>query len=312
MNLVKLLSLVVLMFVGSQFTAAGKLNVPYGSDHKFSFVVLSDIHVSDNDSKLKKLEKFVSFYNTNLAAHSEFVLTTGDNVSFLLTDRTNGVDEPGNNKLRSFVQVMSGLEDPFYLDMGNHEYKIDERRDADGPFTKSEILKAEKIWKKETGSKPYYSFEKGEYTLVFLNNMRGRYLDRFFDEKQINWLENKLKKSSKVLLFLHHPFETDLIPYWYKKEHGTITKEDEPEFFELLSRYRNKIIGVFTGHGHEWIHDTLLNTINIWQTASFGDNNEFAYYVVTVSPLGIQVKKSIQAPWFEGFNPIIDKQNEHN
>ena len=300
------------MLAGSHIMATGKLNELDSSNHQFSFILLSDIHVSENEGKLEKLENFISFYNINLAAQTDFVVTTGDNVSYLLTDRMHSMDKPGNNQLRSFVQVMSGLEDPYYLGMGNHEYKIDKDRDADGAFPKSEILCAEKIWKNETGLKPYYSFGNGEYTLLFLNTMRGRYHDRFFDDKQINWLDNKLGKSTKVLLFLHHPFETDLIPYWYKKEYGTITKDIEPEFYELLVRYSNKIMGVFTGHGHEWIHDTILHTINVWQTASFGDNDEFAFYVVTISSSGIQVDRSIQGPWFEGFNPIIVEQDERN
>lgn len=312
MNLVKSLILAILILAGSHIMAIGKLNEPDSSNHQFSFILLSDIHVSENEGKLEKLENFISFYNINFAAQTDFVVTTGDNVSYLLTDRMHSMDKPGNNQLRSFVQVMSGLEDPYYPGMGNHEYKIDKDRDADGAFSKSEILSVEKIWENETGLKPYYSFENGEYTLLFLNTMRGRYHDRFFDDKQINWLDNNLRKSTKVLLFLHHPFETDVIRYRPKKEYDIITKDIEPEFYELLARYSNKIMGVFTGHGHEWIHDTILHTINVWQTASFGDNDEFAFYVVTISSSGIQVDRSIQGPWFEGFNPIIIEQDERN
>ena len=42
---------------------------------------------------------------------------------------------------------MSSLNVPYYSCMGNHEYKIDKKRDADGFFSEFEILEMEKIWK---------------------------------------------------------------------------------------------------------------------------------------------------------------------
>ena len=296
------LGLVVVLLVayGHEYSAISEHGSKATVKH-MCFTVLSDIHVNNNNSKAEKLKNFVTYYNDSLAAQTDFVISTGDNVSFLLSDRNKSTGEKENNKLRTFTHIMNELRDPYFLCMGNHEYKIDPERDADGYFPKNEILNAEKIWKHETGRSPYYSFKKNGYTFLFLNSMRGRFQNRFFDTKQICWLSKELKKSQNALLFFHHPVKTNNISQWSKKSAGTISQDTEPELYELLSKYNKRVKAVFVGHGHMWMHDSVFNSVKVYETASFGDNNEFAFYTVDLSPSGILVKKSIMAPWASGF-----------
>jgi hypothetical protein len=109
--------------------------------------------------------------------------------------------------------------------------------------------------------------------------MRGKDINRAFDETQLNWFENELINSDKAVLFFHHPIETDHFRFWCKPK-DLIDEDLEPRFFELLRRHRQIVKGIFVGHGHRWVHDTLFETIEVYETDSFGDASEPVYYVV--------------------------------
>ena len=282
------------------------------NNNQFKFLVLSDIHVSDNESHEIRLNELVEKFNTDkiLSNDLDFVTATGDNVSYLYSNRDLNRDSLPNNKLRSYINAMSNLNVPYHSCMGNHEYKIDKKRDADGFFSEFEILEMEKIWKKETGLEPYYSIKKGDFTLLFLNSNRGRYQNNFFGTIQINWIKNQIAESKNVIMFYHHPMSTDNIEYWYKKRSGTITKEIEPDFYDLLSQNNDKIKAIFVGHGHKWMHDILFNSIMVYQTTSFGDNEEFMFYSVEVLNDVIKVTKSVNESFFEGFTKFKNQEDE--
>jgi hypothetical protein len=73
--------------------------------------------------------------------------------------------------------------------------------------------------------------------------------------------------------------KTDNFRIWaYPKD--IITKENEPEFYNILEKYKNNIKGIFVGHGHLWLNDTLFGKITVYETNSFGDEDELMYYVV--------------------------------
>ena len=268
-NLRKVLVLILMVsIVGCKSELKKKV-----SDNHFKFLVLSDIHIKNNGAHLNRLKDFVKQFNSK------------DSIS----------------KNVNFVITMSQLKVPYYSGMGNHEYKIDENRDADGYFPESEILRMDEIWKQESGLAPYYSIKKGEFNFIFLNSNRGRFQNKFCDDKQIDWLEKQLEESENVLLFFHHPVRTDNIKYWYKKMTGTITDDVEPDFFQLLKKYKNKIKVVFTGHGHKWMYDNLYDNIKVYETSSFGDNEKFMYYTVEIINNNIKVTKSVDEPFFKGF-----------
>ena len=102
------------------------------NNDQFKFLVLSDIHVSDNESHEIRLNELVEKFNTDkiLSNDLDFVTATGDNVSYLYSNRDLNRDSLPNNKLRSYINAMSNLNVPYHSCMGNHEYKIDKKRDA--------------------------------------------------------------------------------------------------------------------------------------------------------------------------------------
>lgn len=272
-------------------------------NYGFKFLVISDIHVSTNLSHEVRLKEFVNKFNTHDSINEGvyFIATTGDNISYVYSSRDSDRDLITNNHLRKYMNIMSNLSVPVYSSMGNHEYKIDKNRDSDGFFPENEILELEKLWKKETGLEPYYAIGKGDFKLVFLNSMRGRFVNRFFDDNQMLWLNDQLLNSDNVVLFFHHPIRTDNIEYWYKKKEGTITEEIEPMFFDLLLKNKKKIKAMFVGHGHRWMTDKLFETIPVYETSSFGDNEDFMYYTVKVNYQNVKVVKSVNQPFFSGF-----------
>ncbi len=47
-----------------------------------------------------------------------------------------------------------------------------------------------------------------------------------------------------------------------------------------MEKYKHIVKGIFVGHGHRWVKDTLFDVINVYETNSFGDEDELMYYVV--------------------------------
>ncbi len=180
---------------------------------------------------------------------------------------------------------------PVYLTMGNHEFKIDKGRDSDDPYEEDEIMEMEIIWEKFTGLQPYYSRIHKGWKLIFLNSMGGRHLDLKFDENQLNWLQKELQSEEPVLLFFHHPIMTDHFNIWAGLGE-IVSKHSEPEFFQILLENSEKIKGIFVGHGHMWVYDKLFNKIEVYETDSFGDNEESPFHIIGIDILNEKIKVS--------------------
>jgi len=245
----------------------------------FYAVIVSDTHVSRDESKIERLNKLSGMIHKGILPKVQFVVNTGDVVSRVYGDYRESDPDSSDNRLRRAVTAFNQIQVPWYFAMGNHDYKIGPDRDSDTYFPQQEIEMIEVIWKRETGFKPYYSFDHKGWRFVVLNSMRGRYLYRNFDDEQMAWLENELQENKTVVLFFHHPIETDNFRIWcYPRD--LITEEIEPEFYRLMNRYKHIIKGIFVGHGHRWVEDTLFDVIKVYETNSFGDEDELMYYVV--------------------------------
>jgi hypothetical protein len=236
----------------------------------FYAVVISDTHVSNDESKIKRLNQLCNWINTD-----KLLFITGDVVSSVFSE----YPDTSNNRLKKAIETFSTFEVPFFPVMGNHDYKIGRNRDSDVYFPGEELRDMEQIWKKYTGFDPYYAYEHKGWHFLILNTMRGRDMHRAFDEPQLNWLEDELSNSQKAVLFFHHPVETDHFRFWCKSK-DLIDEELEPRFYRLLQKHRRTVKGIFVGHGHSWIHDTLFETIQVYETESFGDASDPVYYVV--------------------------------
>ncbi len=240
--------------------------------------VISDVHISNDKSKEDRLNRLVERINNGDNPKIERLIITGDCVSSVYADRNDG-EAPNNNRLKKFVDCLEPLTVPYNPVMGNHDFKIDKERDSDAPFEKSEIEMMERIWTETTNLPSYYSVDQKDWKFIFLNSMRGKYQNKSFDDEQLAWLADELDEDKHALLFFHHPVESDNFKVWCKAK-DLITNEKEPEFFNILAKYKSNIKGIFVGHGHMWISDTLFDEIKIFETDSFGDNEEITYAII--------------------------------
>lgn len=248
------------------------------------FIVISDIHISNDESKDERLKTFINDINYEKFSDIDFLAITGDNVSSYYSDR-NGGDGFDNNRALKLTSILKELKKPYLMALGNHDYKIDRNKDSDAPFTVDEINEIEKLWKEQSGLEPYYSIELNGYKMIVLNSMRGMYLDKRFDPDQLNWLAGQMKDNMPLFLFFHHPLQSDNFKIWAKPK-DLATPENEEKFFAILAKYKSNIKGIFVGHGHMWISDTLFNEIPVYETASFGEGNGLNYYLVSIDETG--------------------------
>jgi metallophosphoesterase superfamily enzyme len=246
--------------------------------NQFNFIVISDIHISNDESKDQKLVGFIDEINNGKLSNTELLVITGDNVSSYYASRNNG-DGLENNRALKLIAILKNLKKPYLIALGNHDYKIDREKDSDAPFTFDEINSIEILWNEHGGVEPYYSIDHRDIRFIILNSMRGRYLNRSFDNEQINWLAEQMKEKKPVFLFFHHPIRTDNFRIWGKPK-DLITPENEEKFFSILSKYKDQVKGIFVGHGHMWISDKLFNTIPVYETASFGEGKGLNYYSI--------------------------------
>jgi len=245
----------------------------------FKILILSDIHITNSKSKDARLVKIVEDVNNGYFPGVEFVVTTGDNVSSVYDHYYPDSLDKSYNRLERFVEIMSKLETPKYFVPGNHEYKIDRERDSDAPYGKEEIDRMSNMWTDITGFQQYYSFSHKGWKFIVMNSMSGRYLERFFDDEQLEWLKNELNDNLPTVLFFHHPLETDQFRIWSGMK-GMMVADEEPDFYNILENHQNQIKGIFVGHGHRWVHDRVFNNIEVYETASFGDDESSPYYIV--------------------------------
>ncbi|MCB0729544.1 MAG: metallophosphoesterase [Ignavibacteriae bacterium] len=253
----------------------------------YSFLVISDVHISSDENKDVRLAELVEEINELYFKKFDAIFFTGDNVSSFYKNKN--LIESNNNRVKKLYTILKKSKVPYYLTLGNHDYKIDSNKDSDEPFTKTEIDQIEKLWKKFTSIEPYYLIKNKGWNFIVLNSMRGKYLSRNFDNEQISFLKESLKNDNPTILFFHHPIQTDNFKIWCKPK-DLVTEETEQDFFKVLEEFKHQIKGIFVGHGHMWQTDTIFDSIKVFETDSFADNENSPYYIVDVDT----IKNTIQ------------------
>jgi 3',5'-cyclic AMP phosphodiesterase CpdA len=245
----------------------------------FYLLIVSDTHISNDESKLERLGELAGRINHGIIPGITMVINTGDVISSIYKKYDEKISDLQCSRLSQAVNAFDELKVPYYWVMGNHDYKIDSDRDSDTPFEKSEILMIESIWKELTGFDPYYAVFYRGWKFIFLNSMRGRFLRRNFDDDQLDWLKTELEEQIPVLLFFHHPLETDNFRLW-RFNSGLISPETEAEFYQILADHQQEIKGLFFGHGHHFMADNLFGKIPVFNTASFADDETGPFLIV--------------------------------
>lgn len=273
------LAVITFLLIGCGQTVSVKTDKEIRND--FSILVLSDIHISNDASKDIRLRNLVDSINAGHFENLDLLVATGDLVSSFYNKRNNG-DDFDNNRSAKLNSIIKKIKIPYYFALGNHDYKIDGDKDSDAPFSFEEIDTVETLWKKFTGLEdPFYSVNHKGWKLIFLNSMRGRYLERFFDDDQINFLSDELAERKPALIFFHHPIKSDNVPN-IKKLKDLITADREPELFQVLKENQTLIKGIFEGHVHRWLEDKLFGAIPVYMTDSFADNEKSPYRIIQV------------------------------
>ncbi len=258
----------------------GSISTNY-PDGDFHILIVSDTHVSNDDSKIERLNCLTDKINRGDYPGLAFVVNTGDVVSSIYKSYNPENADHKQSRLFNALVAFNRLEVPYYWVMGNHDYKIDSDRDSDAPYEKDEILFMEKIWKQMTGFDAYYSFEYGGWKFVVSNSMHGRYKHRSFDEDQLDWFASELEAEVPIVLFFHHPLQTDNFRIW-SGAGASILPEVEQRFYSILEKNVNQIKGIFVGHGHLFVQDHLFDKIKVYETASFADDKDMPHLVVGI------------------------------
>jgi 3',5'-cyclic AMP phosphodiesterase CpdA len=104
------------------------------SDSSFSVVVISDTHVSSDESKDNRLRELINQINSGKLAEVDILINTGDVVSCVYGSHYADNPDTSENRLKKSVGIFSQLNIPYFLVMGNHDYKIGRDRDSDSYF----------------------------------------------------------------------------------------------------------------------------------------------------------------------------------
>ncbi|HEB10108.1 MAG TPA: hypothetical protein ENI06_02705 [Spirochaetales bacterium] len=276
-------------------------------NRSFSFLIISDTHVRlpgypdnpdyNNQLNIDNLESAVTRINLQYP-HADFVLVTGDLVGCLFSDDAADYLVGQENPAEEFKSIMDGLNIPYYVALGNHDYQKGYDPDIWEGIMTDNILNIEAVWKKVLGIEPYYSFVHEGVRFIVLNSNRGaarsavcsgRINEAFctgsFDYLQIEWLEEEMKKTEPVLLFFHHPLFTDNKIYTWAS-FSSFLVEGGDAFYLSAQTYKDKIKAIFVGHGHSWVSDTLYQTIPVYETGPIGDRAGSGenIHVITVDP----------------------------
>ncbi|MHC4526459.1 MAG: metallophosphoesterase family protein [Planctomycetota bacterium] len=250
-------------------TSCGGRQEPLGRSD-FCVLVLADTHTSNDEAKTDRLKKLVTRVNSGKYAGAECLIIAGDVVASVYGDCTPDGPDKNNDRLQRTTTILNELNVAYYLAMGNHDYKICRNRDSDTYFSREEILDMERIWTSHTGFEPYYAFTLNGWKFVVLNSFRGRHLGRHFDDEQLKWFESQLAAGMPTIVIFHHPLRTDHFRLWCGPR-GMVTQANEPRLYHLLRAHRQQIKGIFVGHGHMWVNDTLFKTIKVHEPHGFGD-----------------------------------------
>lgn len=264
------------------------------STNSFKFVVISDIHVRlpgkpddafyNNAGNLSLFSEALTRINAE-CPDADFVMVTGDMTGCLFSDNPADYGIGTDNPAETFKTMMDSLGIPYHVALGNHDYESGFNIANGQGITSSNLAGMEAVWKKVLGVDPYYAFVHKGVRFIVLNANRGasrtvpcpfctdeQGCEGSFDEPQLAWLEAQLLNPEPCLLFIHHPLITDnnADRAWSPGGAAMQVKAGD-RFYAVAQANRDRIRGVFVGHGHVWEEDTLNGTTPVYETGAIAD-----------------------------------------
>jgi predicted MPP superfamily phosphohydrolase len=201
------------------------------------FVVASDGHYGQKDTEYEK------FYS-NL---TENINRLHDEKAFDFCVINGDVIHDDKKWFADAKKALDKLTVKYYVSQGNHDHCTAEEWNE--------------IWKMPTNLD--FQLKKNSVLIGTTSNKEGTYLC-----PDIKWFTQKLeehKKQKNIFIFIH-------INPGKQTKHAV----DCPEFFDLLSKYKN-VKAVFNGHDHDEDNVKMKNGVPFIFDAHFGGNWGTAY-----------------------------------
>ena len=133
---------IILVILAGLISCGRDTSNPPGDFHA---LILSDTHISSDRVKDKRLEEIVFRVNRGDYPGVELLLINGDCVSRVYKDYTLKNPDTSENRVHKLMDILKELTIPYYLVMGNHDYKIGPDKDSDAWFSEEEILEMERL-----------------------------------------------------------------------------------------------------------------------------------------------------------------------
>lgn len=266
----KILSIVISLFISFCLFSVKA----YAENIKF--VQVTDSHLSvDSEYSQNVLESAVE--DINKLQDVSFVVFTGDNIS-----------DPTPENLRKFVDIVSKLNVPYYVAVGNHDvYKSKEM-----PKTRYyQILREKHLLYPQRSAN--YKFQKDNFVFLILDGAKEIIPgpSGYYRESTLVWLDKELTKYSDkpVIIFQHFPVEYPEGAGSRLRTHKTYRVED---YNEILENHHN-VLAIISGHFH-MNSETMKNGV---------------YHINSPSLLALpQSYKIIDVVTTKEFSPIIYTQ----
>lgn len=177
----------------------------------FEFALITDIHVSRNETSVDDLKN--SVLSVNNKPEVKFVFVSGD--------LTEGGDRASLLKAK---EILDGLKVPYFAIPGNHETK----------WSESGVIDFRKIFGDDR-----FRFDYDDFVFIGFNSGPViRMMDGHVGIQDIIWLEDQLKSvdpRKNIVIITHYPLQHGDIDNWY-------------ELTDLLRKYNVKV--VLGGHYH--------------------------------------------------------------
>lgn len=218
-----------LLFILTIFISA--LTSVYAETIKF--IQVTDSHLTTGSEYSQKVLKS-AVEDINRQQGISFVVFTGDNIG-----------NPKEENLSAFLNIVSELNVPYYIALGNHDvYKSN----GLSKVRYFEIIKEHNMLFPQR--KPNYKFKKNHFVFLVVDGAKEVIpgLIGYYRADTLKWVNKELTKNKKknVVIFQHFPVEYPDGSETSVKSHRTYKVE---EYREILENHDN-VLAVVSGHLH--------------------------------------------------------------
>lgn len=183
---------------GVQPADIGLVRDPARNSSRFSFVQLSDTHVTQAEDTVRTMMEDLEVVN-RLTDAPTFVATTGD-----LTNVGKEVVQ-----FEAYVRATRGSRYPIYNTVGNHDW--------------GGRLRSSENYERYLGP-PYYSFDVGPYHFIS-RDIVARTKEKDYNERQKKWIDEDLRVNGagkRVIVFQHYIPTIAELDWWAERNAAAI------------------------------------------------------------------------------------------